>query len=117
MRHLELPVPIHVADHVHADLLVQELLQLVRQGEILHHERIERQAQVGKHRLQELGDRLAKRHLIGRHVEERHITVRKGVGHTSDDGIANLPFQVGDGVQLPCAADFRIKRTWIAQAV
>src|SRR5215469_5226313 len=41
LRHLVLRVATHVSDHVHPDPLIENLLQLVRQGQVLHHEVVE----------------------------------------------------------------------------
>jgi hypothetical protein len=38
----------HVADHVHADLLVEDFLQFFRQRDVLDDQRIERQAEIGE---------------------------------------------------------------------
>ena len=58
LRHLELRVAAHVAHHVHADALVEPFLQLIRQRKIFDHEGIERQTEIGEHRLQRFRDLL-----------------------------------------------------------
>ena len=52
LRHLVLRVAAHVADHVHADALIENLLQFVGKRQILDHEAIEREAKIGECRLQ-----------------------------------------------------------------
>ena len=51
LSHLVLRVSFHVANHIHADSLVKNLLELIRQGEILNDEAVERESQLGKTRL------------------------------------------------------------------
>ena len=51
-----LRVPAHVADHVHADTLIKDLLQFVRQRQIFDHETVERQTELGESRFELIGD-------------------------------------------------------------
>ena len=59
LSHLELRVLAHVADHVHADALVEDLLELVGQREVFDDEGVEREAEVCKGRLHVLDDAIA----------------------------------------------------------
>src|SRR5580704_2544733 len=62
---------VHVADHIHADALIENFLQLVGQRKIFDVEGVERKAVVGESRRELLGDFLREHALIRRHVEER----------------------------------------------
>ena len=74
LRHLELRVLAHVADHVHADPLIQNLLQLVGQRKILDDERSRAPARVRRTPAStKVADPLAQFLLVRRHVEERHL--------------------------------------------
>src|SRR5256885_3967620 len=59
LGNLELRIVAEIADHIHADALVQATLQLLGEGKVLHDERIEREAQFGERRRDLLGDSLA----------------------------------------------------------
>ena len=81
---LILRVALHVADHVHADLLVEDLLQLLGQRHVLDDQRIERQAVFGEHRCRLGEHRLAELVLVGRHVNEGHAGFAEQVGQAGD---------------------------------
>src|SRR6202035_1096250 len=47
-----LRIPPHIADHIHADSLIKDLLKLVRERQILDHETVERQPEFGESRFE-----------------------------------------------------------------
>src|SRR5580704_15822577 len=85
LRHLILRELAHVSEDVHADALVENLLQLVGERKIFDDESIESQAIVGERGLELLVDFFGKRALVGGHIEKRNLAARKGVGHFGDD--------------------------------
>src|SRR5690242_16912922 len=56
LRHLVLSELSHVAEHVHANALVEHFLKLIWKRKVLHHEAIETQAVLGKCRFEVLID-------------------------------------------------------------
>ena len=96
LRGLELRVAAHVADHAHADALVQPLLQLVGQRDVLDLEALQRQAEVGEHRPQLVGDRRPQLDLVGRHVEEGDVALGEVVGQHRHHRVAQLALEVAD---------------------
>ena len=117
MRHLELGVAPEVADDVHADPLVEPLLQLVGEGQILDDEGREREPEVGERGLHPLGDLLGQPALVRRHVEERNAARRKRLGHAAHHDVAELALQVGDSIDVARAAHTRVKRGRVREPV
>jgi hypothetical protein len=107
----------HVADHVHADALVENLLQLVGQREIFDVEGVQRNAVLGECRFELLADFFGERPLAGCHVEKGNLAICEGVGHFRDDGIAELTFEVGDAIEIAGAADLAVKNLCVGQVV
>ena len=49
LRHLKLRIAAHIADHVHPDALIQQLLQFFRERNTFYYKAIQIQTQIGKH--------------------------------------------------------------------
>src|SRR5205085_4702391 len=103
--------------HVHADPLVKQLLQLIGQGEVLHHKRVEGQTQIFKSGLKQFGYFLAKLRLVGSHVEKRNLTLGEGIGQGADDGVTKLAFEFRNLIFVTGTADLLIKDLGIADVI
>jgi hypothetical protein len=102
LRRLVLHELAHVAaDHAHADLLVEDLLQLLGQADVLHRHRLQLQAELGEFlgrrgRLQLLGEL----DLVGRQVQEGDAALRHRVADVLQHQAAQLAVQVFHGVAV-----------------
>ncbi len=108
----ELRVAAEIAGHAHADALIHDLLQLVRQRDVLDDEGVEFEAQRGEGGLHLLFDLSAKRGLVGRHIEKGDVAGGEDVSHACNDRVAQLAFEIARrntwrGVPLTCVKKVR----------
>src|SRR5579859_2638743 len=109
LRHLILRELAHVAEHVHADALVEHFLKLFGKREIFDDEAVERKAVIRKRGLELLADFFGNRALAGGHIEKRYLAGCERIRHLGNDGVAQLAFEIGDAIEVARAADFRVE--------
>src|SRR6266446_8295440 len=85
--HLILRELAHVAEHVHADALVEHFLQLVWKRKIFDHKTIQGKSIVRESGLESFADLFGKRALVRGHIEEGHLAGGERIGHSGDDGV------------------------------
>ncbi len=117
MGDLVLRVPSHIADHVHADALIEDLLQFFGKGKVLHDEAVKGEAELRERGLHLSRDSLGERDLIRCHIQERDIAACECVGDSAHDGVAQLSLKILDAIDVACAADLRIELFRIHQVV
>ena len=106
-----------VADHAHADLLVQDFLQLFRQRQVLQRQAFELEPDLGKGRFQLAAQRGSKILLVGGQVQKRHTTGRYRVADVLQHQAAQLAVEVGRGVALARAGNFSVEQLGVDHAV
>ena len=110
LRRLVLHQAAHfAADHAHADLLVQHLLQRVGQADALHGHGVELQPVAGHQRRQRLRQRAREQLLAGRQVEERDAGFGNGDRDLLRDQPAQLAVEFGRGVDLARARQLALE--------
>ncbi len=117
LRYLELRVPPHVADHVHADALIEQLLQLFGQRDIFHCEVIQQQTEFGEHGPHGSQHALAELRLVRGQIDEVDAGVAEHVGHLAHNSVAQLPFKLGHGVGRARTAHLLVEDFRIGNAV
>ncbi|MPM37640.1 hypothetical protein SDC9_84258 [bioreactor metagenome] len=106
-----------VADHAHADLLVQNLLQLFGQRHVLHRHAFELQADLLQRGRKVLAQRIGKHHLVGSQVEERHTAGRNRRADVLQDQTAQLAVQVVHRIGIARARDLGVEQLRVRHAV
>ena len=83
-----------VADHAHADFLVEDLLQLFGQRDTLHRQAVELDAEFGELGFELLRQRVGKHDLVRREVEEWQAAAGDGVADVLQHQATQLAVQV-----------------------
>ena len=91
--------------------------EIVGKREVLDHKGLERKAQIGKSRLQLLGNFLGQLHLIRRHVQKRNVALRKCGGHAAQNGVTELAFEVSRAIDSARAAHLGMENARVADFV
>ena len=98
----ELGVAVEVADHVHADALVEDFCSSSGSEMFSTTNWVSSRPSAAKAGLICVDDLVAERGLVGGHVEEGDVAGGEDVGHARDDGVAELVFEIGDVVARGC---------------
>ena len=117
MRDLILGVVAQVADDIHADPLVELLLEFVGQRQILDDERIERETKVDENRRHLFAECSRQFYQVRGHVEEWDLAAREGVRHATKDRIAQMIVEVRYHVHVARTAHLLVKEEGIGDVI
>ena len=106
-----------VADHAHANFLVENLLQVFGQAHVLHGHAFQRQTELGEFGRRGFLQLLGEFNLIGRQIEKRHATLRHRVADVLQHQAAKLAINIVNRVAVARARDSQVKRFRVGNAV